>query len=299
MIRSELVDKLKKYAEFIPLCPEVEIGLGVPRRPIRIVVNSGDTKLVQPANNKDVTNDMIDFTKSFLDTIRSVDGFILKSKSPSCGVGDVKLYSKADPSPVVGKGNGLFGGEVKARFSELAVEDEARLLNPKVKEHFLTKLFTLASFRELEAKDNIKGLMDFHANNKYLMMAYNQNEMHIMGKLIGTQKDRSFEDMYNDYKTHLYLAFARGPKFSAYINILHHTFGYVSKNLTKEEKGFFLDMVEMYREDRTPLSACLALIKSWVVRFNVDYLANQTIFEPYPLELGEPFDTARWRNYWK
>jgi uncharacterized protein YbbK (DUF523 family) len=191
MIRSEIVEKLKKYADFITVCPEVEIGLGIPRRPIRIVVWSGDHILVQPANDKDVTKEMKDFTNSFLDKYNSVDDFILKSRSPSCGIGDVKLYSKAES------------------------------------------------------------------------------------------------------------ALAKGPKFSSFINILHHLFGYVSKNLTKEEKELFLDMIEMYREDRTPLSACFALIKSWVVRFNVEYLANQTIFEPYPLELGETFDTNRWRNYWK
>jgi uncharacterized protein YbgA (DUF1722 family) len=141
--------------------------------------------------------------------------------------------------------------------------------------------------------------MDFHANNKYLLMVYNQAEMRKMGKLIGTQKGRSKDEVFLDYQQHLYKIFNRGPKFSSYVNVLHHTFGYVSKHLTSEEKAFFLDMVDMYVDDRTPLSTCLALVKSWVVRFDVNYLANQTIFEPYPAELGETFDTNRWRNYWK
>jgi uncharacterized protein YbgA (DUF1722 family)/uncharacterized protein YbbK (DUF523 family) len=299
MITSEIVNKLKKYAEFIPVCPEVEIGLGIPRRPVRIVMSSGKQKLVQPAYATDLTSDMIQFTNSFLDKIGQVDGFILKSKSPSCGIGDVKLYSKVESSPVVGKGNGMFGEAVKTKYSHLAIEDDARLLNPKVKEHFLTKLFTLARFRVLEKEGKIKALMDFHSDNKYLLMAYNQAEMRNLGKIIGTQKGWAFEEVYHDYGSHLRSAFAKGPKFSSYINILHHTFGYVSKKLSKEEKEFFLDMVEMYREDRTPLFTCLALIRSWVVRFDVEYLANQTIFEPYPQDLGATFDANRWRNYWK
>jgi len=214
MIKSEIIEKLKNYAEFIPVCPEVEIALGIPRRPVKIVVKSGDRYLVQPAYNKDVTFNMIEFTNSFLDNIGPVDGFILKSKSPSCDIGNVKYYSKAEASPVVAKGNGLFGDEVKTRFSNLAIEDEARLQNPRLKEHFLTKLFTLTSFRELEVKGNIKALMDFHANNKYLLMAYNQNEMRTLGKIIGTQKGRAFEDEYSDYKSHLQSALAKGLNIS-------------------------------------------------------------------------------------
>ena len=299
MLRSELVEKLKAYADFVTVCPEVEIGLGVPRRPIRVVSGSGEKRLVQPATEKDVTSNMNEFVTSFLNNVGQIDGFILKSKSPSCGIGDVKLYSKAEPSPVVGKGDGLFGGVVKTRFSNLAVEDEARLMNQKIREHFLTKLFSLAKFRAVKDTNNIKELINFHANNKYLFMAYSQAEMRKMGKLVGTQKGRSQEDVYKDYQEQLYKLLNKGPKFASYVNVLHHTFGYVSKHLTKDEKAFFLDMVDMYVEDRTPLSTCLTLIKSWVVRFDVEYLANQTIFEPYPHELGETFDTDRWRNYWK
>jgi uncharacterized protein YbgA (DUF1722 family) len=211
----------------------------------------------------------------------------------------VKVYAKVEKSPMVDKGSGFFGEAVIDRYGQLAVEDEARLINPKIREHFLTKLFTLAKFRMIEESNSIKHLMDFHANNKYLFMAYNQATMRQMGKIIGTQKGRATEDVFQEYQQNLYDVLNKGPKFSSYVNVLNHTFGYVSKHLTKEEKAFFLDMVDMYVEDRTPLSTCLALIKSWVVRFDVEYLANQTLFEPYPLELGETFDTNRWRNYWK
>jgi uncharacterized protein YbgA (DUF1722 family)/uncharacterized protein YbbK (DUF523 family) len=299
MVRAELVERLKDHVDFIPVCPEVEIGLGVPRRPIRVVSGSGIKQLVQPATEKDVASEMNDFVDSFLDNVGEIDGFILKSRSPSCGLYDVKYYAKIEKSPVIEKGSGFFGEAVKNRYGQLAVEDEARLLNPKIREHFLTKLFTLARFRTVKKTNSIKPLMDFHANNKYLFMAYNQAEMRQMGKLIGTQKGRSLDEVFLDYQEHLYNVFNKGPKFSSYVNVLHHTFGYVSKYLSSEEKAFFLDMGDMYVDDRTPLSTCLTLIRSWVVRFDVEYLANQTIFEPYPFELGETFDTDRWRNFWK
>jgi uncharacterized protein YbbK (DUF523 family) len=147
IIASEFVEKLKPYVSFAPVCPEVEIGLGVPRDPVRIVLVNGEQRLLQSSTGLDFTEKMKSFAESFLGSLGEVDGFILKSGSPSSGFRNVKIYPTMEKSASVSRGPGFFGGAVLEKVQYIAIEDERRLLNPRIKEHFLTKLFTLASFR--------------------------------------------------------------------------------------------------------------------------------------------------------
>ncbi|MCK4537727.1 MAG: DUF523 domain-containing protein [Candidatus Krumholzibacteria bacterium] len=142
-VSSPAVLHLMEHVEFIPVCPELEMGLGVPRDPIRIVSVRGGLCLIQPATSKDFTGEMKAFVDSFLDSLGEVDGFILKNRSPSCGIGDVKIFSRADAELPTGLGDGFFGGEVMKRFGHLVVEAEDRLNDIEVRERFLAKLFAL------------------------------------------------------------------------------------------------------------------------------------------------------------
>jgi uncharacterized protein YbbK (DUF523 family) len=188
IIASKFVEDLKPHAEFIPVCPEVEIGLGVPRETLRIVKIEEDLRLVQPATGADLSSKMRQFAEKFLKSLPEVDGFILKSGSPSSAMKDSKIYPSAEKSAPVGRGAGFFGGAVLARFPQLAIEDERRLLNPRIKEHFLTKLYTLADFRQMKKAGSTKGLIDFQARNKLLFTAYNQTELHAMGRIVAQSK---------------------------------------------------------------------------------------------------------------
>jgi uncharacterized protein YbbK (DUF523 family) len=188
IIASEFIEKLKPYVNFVPVCPEVEIGLGVPRDPIRIVLVNGEKKLLQPTTGFDFTDKMTKFSESFLDSLDSVDGFILKSASPSSGFKNVKVYPSIEKVSSIEKAPGFFGGAVLQKFPNLAIEDERRLLNPRIREHFLTKLFTLASFREVKKSGKVKDLVKFQADNKYLFTAYNQTALRILGKLAANQE---------------------------------------------------------------------------------------------------------------
>ena len=143
VISSDFVEKLKSFVEFIPVCPEFEIGLGVPRDPIRVVSFGGNLKLIQSKTEKDVTKNMVEFSNSFLDKLSDIDGFILKSKSPSCGIKDVKIHAGTGPPPKESKGSGFFGKAVLEKYSNIAIEDEGRLLNSRIKQHFLTKVYAL------------------------------------------------------------------------------------------------------------------------------------------------------------
>lgn len=291
-----MVESLKPFVDYITPCPEADIGLGIPRHPIRIILDDEERKLYQPASDKYFTEKMQGFVDKFLEGIDVVDGFILKNRSPSCGISDVKMHSPGGKGATLGKGPGFFGKGVLQRFPEAAIEDEGRLHNPRIRDHFLKKLFTLAAFRKVTKP---KELVNFQARNKLLLMSYDQTEMRELGRIVSRQKELGMDKARSEYRTHLVKAFEKGSTFRNNINVLQHAFGYVSKKLSKSERDFFLDTIEMYREDRVPLETCLQLLRSWVTRFDVEYLDQQTYFEPYPMELTEQFDPYRGSDYWK
>ena len=141
IINSQAVERIKEFVDVVHDCPEMGIGLGVPRRPINIKMGQEGHVLFQPATERDLTEKMQDWVSERLDRIEDVNGFILKAKSPSCGMGDVKVYGPTGRGLITGKEDGFFGREVRKRFSEPALEDEARLQDPAIMDHFLTKLF--------------------------------------------------------------------------------------------------------------------------------------------------------------
>ena len=140
MISDERVQRMKGRVEFVPVCPEMEIGLGCPRDPIRVVLIRGREHLVQPSTGRDVTAAMRRFAETFLGGLGRVDGFILKSRSPSCGIRDVKVYARAGDEDPLRRGAGLFAAAVLRRFPDAAIEDDERLRDAKVRRRFLGKL---------------------------------------------------------------------------------------------------------------------------------------------------------------
>jgi len=287
MIPDRFVKQLESHVTFVPICPEVEIGLGVPRNPVRIVSEDGTLRLIQPATGRELSEKMRRFSDRFLSALDQVDGFILKSRSPSCGIKDVKRFPTTEAEIPIGKGAGFFAGAVLDQFPGLAVEDEGRLNHPKIRAHFLTKLFTLARFREAKQTDSLEALVHFHARHKLLLMAYSQSEMRRLGRIVGNSEKRPAADLFNEYAPSLQQALIRPPRSSSNINVLMHALGYFSDALTRREKTFFLRTIDTYRSGRLPLSAALSILRSWIVRFQNEYLNEQTFFEPYPDVLNE------------
>lgn len=292
-IRDEFVRALKSHVTFIPVCPEVEIGLAVPREPVRIVEGRGRRRLVQPATGLDVTEKMQRFAAAFLEGLDAVDGFILKSRSPTSGIKDAKIYPGTAKTAPSSKGAGFFGGAVLARFGHVAVDDEGRLKNLRLREHFLTKLFTLAAFREMKGSGAPKDLVQFHAENKLLLMAYNQTRMRALGRVVADAGRSPLADVLAAYEEGLSAALARPPRYTANVNVLMHGLGHFSKRLSHAEKAFFLDELENYRAGRVPLSVPLKVLRGYVVRFGDEYLARQTFFSPYPESLMTLADSGK------
>jgi uncharacterized protein YbgA (DUF1722 family) len=257
---------------------------------------------MQSITNKDVTEKMNGFSKKFLDSLKEVDGFILKNRSPSCGIKDVRVYPRIGKVASISKGTGFFGDAVLKEFPYLPVEDEGRLRNHRIKEHFLTKLFTFSKFRELKKSISIGKLVQFHSDNKFLLMLYNQRLLRLLGNIAANKENKPIDDVLKEYEPNLHHAFSKAPRYTSSNNVFMHALGYFKKDLSSKEKNFLLESLKKYEAGRIPLCVTTSLMKSWIIRFGQEYLMNQTFFEPYPEELITCFPLSNAdmeRDYWE
>ena len=296
MISDPFVRKLKNYIDFIPLCPEMEIGLPSPRQALRIIEQGEGEELIFSQTGESMTLPMEVYAKNKMNELKSfhVDGFILKSRSPSCGMKDVKVYKTyGKSSSLPRKTKGFFGKAVTQEFGQLAIEDEGRLLNYEIREHFCTRIYTHAAFRELKKTPNMGELVRFHSQHKYLFMAYHPNHLNSLGKIVANHQKNTTPDVFAAYEEAMNKLLATAPNTMRMINVMLHLFGYFSKDLNVKEKAYFLDAMEQYRNHQIPQSTVMAILRAWVIRFEQDYLMDQKIFIPYPLELVEVRDSGK------
>lgn len=285
-IKNSVVDALEKHAEFVTVCPEVEIGLGVPREPIKIVNRKGRRKLVQPATGKDVSGKMNEFSEEYLGELGEVDGFILKGKSPSCGLFDVKEHTGVEGGTSKGrKFSGFFGKKVMGIYPDTPWEDDGRLLSGEIRGSFFKKIFTLARFRGVKKAEKMRGLVEFHDKHKLLLMAFGQKRMEKLGRIAANRRKEREGGVIKKYGEELRKTLKSGITRKSAANVLMHAFGYFKKELGRDEKDFFLETLKNYRRGKMLISAPRGLIWSWVLRFNQEYLKGQVFFEPYPKEL--------------
>jgi uncharacterized protein YbgA (DUF1722 family)/uncharacterized protein YbbK (DUF523 family) len=296
VIPDAFVRTLEPYVIYKKVCPEVRIGLGIPRNPVKIIIDQDKRKLFQPESGKDLTKKINNFSKTFLTSLNNeVDGFILKSRSPSCGLKNAKIYETKVTGSFVGKTSGFFTTNVLEYLPGLAIEDEGRLRNFNIRDHFLSKLFTLARFRHAKKKSSINELIRFHTANKFLFMAYNQKELKNMGKLLGDYRKKNLQILKDNYEQNLHKCLSKMPRKTSFINTLMHALGYFSKKLHTREKSFFLEQLEDYRNNRIPISAMLSVLRVWSVKYGEKYLLQQTFFEPFPKDLMDVSDSGKGR----
>ncbi len=294
IIDSPYIARLGRFCNIIDVCPEVEIGLGVPRDPVRIVIKDKKHKLIQSRSLDDLTEKMNKFIESFIENLPPIHGAVLKYKSPSCATSASKYYKSMEKSPPVGTGPGFFGKAVLDKYDLYPVENEKRLSNFVIREHFLLRLFTFASFSALEKKAS--GLIKFHSSNKLLFLAYNQEKMRKMGKVAAEIKERGLDESFREYGKLLGELFKKNAGYNAHINVIQHAAGYFSSKIKKEERNYINSLIRDYKEKKAPLSALRAVIHSNIIRFDIEYLRNQTYFNPYPGELSDTGDSGRGRN---
>lgn len=285
IVFDSFVEALKKHVEIFPICPEVGIGLGVPRNPL-ILREAGDKiDLVDTVSGAIYTENMEVYAEKILEKLE-IDGALLKSSSPSCGVGDAKVYGVG--RNVVGKRDGLFTTLLKQRLTCLPVESEKRLYSYSIRRSFLTKIFSLAELRTLtsriESRDDIVAI---HRRFKYLLMLYDQTSLKKLGKLVADRRKYALNELINTYREGFAKSLCRNPTRRAYVNVFIHIYSHLKKELNDDEKRYVLEMIEKYRAGRESVKTIIAYFKGFIYRFGEAYLAEQRFLNPYPEELDQ------------
>lgn len=296
ILKNEFVEQLQAHADLVPVCPETDCGLGVPRSPIRLCDTEQGLLVYQPATGREVTSQLQTTIDAILRDHPQVDGAILKSKSPSCGLFDTKIYQGRVDLQFLKKGAGLFGGQVLHQYAASAIEDEMRLTNLILREHFLIKVFTLARFRELSDRPTMGALVAFHANHKLLFLAYNQSHFRLAGKIVANHEQLPLSEVMHRYRVELTHILDKPMRTPGVINTLFHAFGWISEHLGAEEKQYVINTIEEYRDERLPLQAVTRLIEAHALRFAQNYLLGQVFLRPYPRALAGLHDSGRGRE---
>ncbi len=282
-------------SKVVTICPELMMGMSIPRETLRVISDqNGKESLVAPKTGVDWSRPMQTVIDGFLNSSESLDGVILKGRSPSCGLSDVKRYFKIDEGHVKHKGAGLFAAALKNTLSpRLPIEEEGRLRSLDIRAHFLTRLFISAEFRDVFNSRKMGRLVAFHAKHKLLMLSYNQSRMRALGSLVGNLSKRPKKDVFLDYAEQLPLVFRKPSKKSNNINVLQHSLGYFKKTTGSNEKLFFLSILEEYSNGSIPLMVPVNILKAWIVRDKVSYLAQQSFFTPFPSGLPGTLDSTK------
>jgi uncharacterized protein YbgA (DUF1722 family)/uncharacterized protein YbbK (DUF523 family) len=281
-----LTDTLGQYVEYVPACPEVECGLPIPREPMHLEGDPESLRLVTSRTKQDLTERMVSWAKKRVVELEKegLCGFIFKSDSPSSGMERVRVYN--EKGMPVKKGVGMFARIFMEHFPLLPVEDEGRLHDPKLRENFVERIFTLKSWREVLAKKESLGtLVDFHTRHKLLILSHSPKHYQIMGKLVAKAKDIPLKDLNQRYQNLLMeaLQLKTTPKKNA--NVLMHMMGYFKEQLSSDEKQELLEVIENYRQAYIPLIVPITLINHYVRKYNQPYLKQQAYLDPHPLEL--------------
>jgi uncharacterized protein YbgA (DUF1722 family)/uncharacterized protein YbbK (DUF523 family) len=281
-----LTDTLGHYVEYLPVCPEVECGLGIPREPLRLVGDRENPRLVTSRSNEDQTDRMMRWAETRVAQLEKEDlcGFIFKSGSPSSGMERVKVYDlNGVPAKV---GVGLFARIFRDHFPLLPVEDEGRLHDPILRENFIERIFALRRWRDvLKEKKGLKNLIDFHTRNKLLILAHSPEHYRQMGKQVAGGKKIPLPELFSQYQILFLEALGLKATNRKNSNVLMHMLGYFKDRLSGNEKQEMLEIIDQYRLEILPLIVPITLLKHYVRKYDEPYLREQTYLNPHPGEL--------------
>jgi uncharacterized protein YbgA (DUF1722 family)/uncharacterized protein YbbK (DUF523 family) len=283
-----ITDTLGKYVEFVPVCPEVECGLGVPREAMRLVGDPAAPRLMTVRTKVDLTERMVAWARKRVQELEQENlcGFIFKSKSPSSGMERVKVYSDPPQGSPVTRGVGLFARAFMEHFPLLPVEDEGRLHDPVLRENFIERLFVGQRWRELlTARPTLGGLVAFHTRHKLLILSHSTRHYRELGKLVARAKELPVQELYEHYQSQLMEALRLKTTPKKNTNVLHHLMGYFKKDLSPDEKQELLEIIDYYHQGYVPLVVPVTLINHYVRKYHQPYLQEQFYLHPHPVEL--------------
>jgi len=279
-----LRDTLGRFVEWVPVCPEVECGLPVPRESMRLVGDPDNPRLITVRSGIDHTKRMTEWAAEKVKELegRNLCGFVFKTRSPSSGMRGVKIYTTSGmPSRT---GRGLFAARFMKHFPLIPVEDEGRLHDMKIRENFIERVFVYHRWRALTAEGPTPGkLVDFHTRHKYLIMAHSPEHLRRLGRLVAEGMIR--RGLYAEYLEVLMEGLKRTATIRKNVNVLQHIMGYFKNILAADEKQEILELISRYHKGYVPLVVPLVLLQHYVRKYDEPYLCDQVYLSPHPVEL--------------
>jgi len=290
-----VTDVMQMYVDYVPFCPEAV--LGTPRDAIRQVEEEGRLKILTTKEGKDLTDIVQNSSKQAVDFFadEALCGFILKSKSPTCGLERVKVYSKENVNGAK-TGMGLFAREIKARYPYLPIEEEGRLQDPWLKENFLMQIYAYTDIQSLlKEAEGMKDLVTFHTNYKYLIYAKSHKSYKNLGAIVANHDKKSFEEVLAEYEIAFYKAIAQKSTKANNFNIMQHIYGYFKDKVSAGEKRELLRAMDEFKAGILPMIVIIKMLRLYIEKFDVTYLKSQVYLKPYPAEFGLRSDVRSYK----
>jgi uncharacterized protein YbgA (DUF1722 family)/uncharacterized protein YbbK (DUF523 family) len=281
-----LTDVLAPYFEWVPVCPEVEVGMSTPRPAVRLVRREDEARMLEPASGKDWTHAMQSWARKRLRGLAAHDlcGYVLKSNSPSCGMERVRLYGSTGMPER--SGTGIFAAELLRRFATLPVEEEGRLHDARLRESFIERVFAYRRLRTLLGGRVRRGqLVAFHTAHKLQLLSHSEAHYRKLGRLVAEAKGLPEAELRQRYETGFMEALARPATPRRHVNVLNHALGHLRGRVEAAVSRELHALIEDYGRGLVPLVVPLTMLRHYVARVGVAYLAGQVYLEPHPKEL--------------
>lgn len=280
-----LRDTLGRYVEFVPVCPEADSGMSIPREAMCLVDIDGNVRLMTQKTCKDMTDKVTHWMGKKLIDLEQVPlcGFIFKSESPSSGLFGVKIYNGDDSTE---KGKGIFARGFINAFPYLPVEEDGRLHDAKLRDNFIERIFVMYRWHLLNSKEKtINNLIDFHSRHRYTLMSHCPTTLKQLDDFIVNTKGIPIEEIYNDYFKEFITALRNIATVKKNTNTLEHIISYFKDDLTKDEKEELRNIISSYHNKLIPLIVPITLMNHYVRKYKPEYLEKQFYLNPHPLEL--------------
>ena len=280
-----LADTLGTFVEWVPVCPEVECGLPVPREAMRLVGDSASPRLVMQRTGVDHTERMVRWAAGRLRALERerLCGFVFKINSPSSGMRGVKVY---DGSSIRKDGVGIWAREFMRHFPLLPVEDDGRLQDPGLRENFIERVFVLHRWHAyLDGGGSLKGIVEFHTRHKLILMAHSPAALSRLGRLAAAGKGANRNTLRDEYLHEMLDGLKRQATVKQNTNVLYHIVGYFKKVLSADEKAELIEVVTQYHDGLIPLVVPVTLLQHYVRKYREPYLSGQYYLHPHPREL--------------
>lgn len=281
-----LSDILGRYFEWVPVCPEVEVGMGVPRETVRLSGSLQSPTMLGTKSDSDWTDRMNRYSDRRSRQLSKEDlcGYIFKKNSPSCGLYRISVFQKSGIP--LRNGRGLFADAFVRQHPLVPVEEEGRLNNPQLRENFIVSVFSFCRLQSLFSENfSIHSLVVFHTRHKYLLLAHSPKHYALLGRLVAGAKKQTPAALKEEYGR-LFMEAIRTPSTSRKnVNVLNHLFSFLKKLLTPPEKKDILGTIDDYHRELVPLIVPLTLLKHYIGKHQISYLLDQIYLSPHPKEL--------------